>query len=450
MITSSFAKMILFSDDDIKYLNQYINQIDLKRSITQCGGTCYFEATVSHLELSFGQLLGSDVYIDRVDLFKNLISHKRNSFVNKTLNQKVEKALLFPHKQKIHYLDGGNFKEILEVITEYGVKLLSEKKAKDLYIENKIIYDLYQEISQFYFNFRKLVANQQKVIIEWHGTQNKIIIEQITNDINEMFPNTSPPLELTALLEKLEVYSYYTFLAKSPHDILYLEYFVEAIEKTNFMKHYGNEQKKHWDLNIPNTFFIKINSNTQKLKKIYNETILNLEELYKKQYDLSSLQLLQNITRYKDVIPRYSLGHYWAQGLNPEKSIEVRKHDINDDFTKSSWLLLHDSLGLFYQYDRPNTTMTSEILKMNISPNKHLVQLVDIVTIPNSNKQYAFIKNSYGMENGIKGHYFIPMHTLKKVSTKYQRLKIEEIELVPIREKLKSKNKCLNKISWWL
>lgn len=158
----------------------------------QCHGTCYFEATVAHIEATLSRHYKTPVFISRAHLFSHLTTKR---LLDK-LGEVNIKDIVDPQSPK-EFISSGTIPEVMEIIKKHGVLLLGyrNKSAQFMEVENDIL--------DFHYNQIKILLDLYELgdMTKRELTQRAIEIREQT--IESVRTNSILPSELPKAPENL-------------------------------------------------------------------------------------------------------------------------------------------------------------------------------------------------------------------------------------------------------
>lgn len=119
-----------------------ISKIDIEKwlAVEQCGGTCYFESAVAHLEVGIKQKLGKEISVARPQLFSMVALHRFHMAMTRLAapSAKINEPYL---------LDGGTLADIRSLFYKYKVPIIKgvQKSASLLKAEKALMEEVYLE-----------------------------------------------------------------------------------------------------------------------------------------------------------------------------------------------------------------------------------------------------------------------------------------------------------------
>ncbi len=122
---------------DLFRLSENNIQIARYRAVQQCRGTCYFEASVAHMENALSRKYGNDIVISRVLLFAELIkSRMKSDFLEweNSIKKSLEDGLVLDVGERPDIITYGRAEEVLKIMKEEGVFLFDQSLKRGAYI----------------------------------------------------------------------------------------------------------------------------------------------------------------------------------------------------------------------------------------------------------------------------------------------------------------------------
>lgn len=356
-------------------------------TISQCGGTCWFESYMSVLEQSLYKRYGNDFSVSRIEAFKSIVLSRFYTHTDGVLFQTLRKRNQRSIRNSI--IDGGYEGEVSFILKRRGVVLTNKKSQTDLYRDRKImngIYKVSQEVTESYelelkkifVKFREYIQKYNKEIThEFNLTKNydKQDVDKLNHQLEV--------LNSTGEVDSREVFHLLESLIEGNTIQMSESKFVLAWTELLYFK-------KNLDDDFFQLLFDRLNLYTE-----WSGERKDLDKIVEnKDYDLAD--------EYK---PYVKGANVWIkEALNNGYEITLGYYHIVKLFKNP-----HNFPGVV---DLPEDHVVIPLEKRKLIPNaagNHAIHVVARFIEAESQKEYLVLKNSHGLGAGNRGYHFMSL-----------------------------------------
>ena len=141
-------------------------QLAQSRVVQQCSGTCYFEATLAHVENALSLKYGKNLAISRVHLFAELIKVKMASQrFSKWKNQVIQSRKTKTEVELLDLVSAGTQEQIIQLIETKGIVVFDRvfKNLSHVALENRMLEKMDMGVSVHLNTFMKGHLSQKEL-----------------------------------------------------------------------------------------------------------------------------------------------------------------------------------------------------------------------------------------------------------------------------------------------